>query len=111
MSEDAFKGIVCFAILVLAFEFFGAIGFVFEIAGLLFDALVAINYAIYEALGDSLLSGMFKHFITYKIVGLILSTGIAGESAFLGKWIGKLAYFLIGAAVVAVLNFITILIV
>ncbi len=111
MSEDAFKGIIYFAILVLAFGFFGAIGFVIEIVGLLLDVLVAVNYAIYEALGESLLSGMFKHFITYKIVGLILSTGIAGGSAFLGKWIGKVAYILVGAAVVAVLNFITILIV
>ena len=52
----------------------------------------------------------FKRFITFKIVGLILSTGIAGGSIFLGKWIDKLAYVLVAIGVVAMLNFISILI-
>lgn len=53
---------------------------------------------------------MIKHFIIYKIVGLILSTGIVRGSTFLGKWIGKVSYLVIGIDVVAMLNFITILI-
>jgi hypothetical protein len=109
MSKNTIKMILLFGILVYALGLWGALTFVGDIIEKLLAGLIQINYDIYLALGESLLSGIFKHFITYKIVGLILTSGIAGGSAFLGKWIGKTAYIIVGIGVVAILNFITIL--
>lgn len=111
MGEDLLKGILwLFGLLVLAVGFWGAMEYAEAIVRGLLQMLVNINYSVYESFGESLLSGVFKHFITYKIVGLILSTGIAGGSVFLGKWIGKIAYAIVIIGVVAMLNFIAILI-
>jgi len=110
MSKNTLKAIGLFVLLVMGLGFGGALGFIWQIISKIFEALVVFNKVFYDSLGESLLSGVFKHYLTYRIVGLILSAGIAGGSAFLGKWIGKLAYLLVAIGIVAMFNFISILI-
>lgn len=110
MRGNTGKIIFLFSILIAGLGFWGAIEFFGELLGLFVTGLIELNRAVYESFGESLLSDVFKHFITFKIVGLVLSTGIAGGSSFLGKWIGKTAYAITILGVIVMLNFITILI-
>lgn len=73
------------------------------------DFLIIVNDAIYDALDESLLSFLFKHKITYYLVGLILS-GVFSILGFkLGKSVGKILYAIVLVGVAGMLNYIMIL--
>lgn len=75
------------------------------------DFFVEINLVFYNAIGETWVSGVFKHYITYKIVGLILSGILSTTGIYLGKYIAKLLYAVTIIGVAGVINFIVILII
>lgn len=77
---------------------------------LLIDVLVLFNEAFFIILNESILSFIFKHKITYYIVGLILSGVTSYFGVRLGSNIGKILYAIVAVGVVGMLNFIMMLI-
>lgn len=77
---------------------------------IIIDFLIIVNDAIYDVLDESLLSFLFKHKITYYLVGLILS-GVSSILGFkLGKSVGKILYAIAIVGVAGMLNYIMLLI-
>ncbi|PKK99771.1 MAG: hypothetical protein CVV57_01585 [Tenericutes bacterium HGW-Tenericutes-2] len=68
--------------------------------------LITINEAVYTILNESVLRVVFKHRITFYLVGLILSGSTSFFGLKLGRDIGKLLYALVAIGVVGILNFI-----
>lgn len=96
-------------IIILVFLLLITIGLI-STANLLLEFLIDFNDAIFSVLNQSILSILFKHKITFYIVGLILS----GITSFLSiKYrsdIGKILYFLVTIGVAGMLNFIIMII-
>lgn len=97
------KIIIIITLLVLSIGLIPTINIIFEF-------LVKFNDAVYSVLHESIFSFIFKHKITYYLVGLLLSSLSSFFGIKLGKEIGKLLYFILGFGVAGILNFILMLI-
>src|SRR5690554_1906579 len=77
---------------------------------LLIDVLIVFNEAIYAVFNESILSFLFKHKITFYIVGLILSSITSYFGIRLGSNFGKALYAIVAIGVVGILNFLMMII-
>ncbi len=94
--------------LIILFIF--TIGFIPTIT-FFFNILITLNNAMYTLLNESILSFLFKHQITYYIVGLILSGVTSLFGIKFGRSISKVLYAIVAIGVAGVLNFLMMIIV
>jgi hypothetical protein len=77
---------------------------------LLIDVLIVFNEAIFAVLNESILSFIFKHKITFYLVGLILSGVTSFFGIKLGSDVGKFIYAIVVIGVAGMLNFLMMII-
>ncbi|MCF7930471.1 MAG: hypothetical protein K9L02_03055 [Acholeplasmataceae bacterium] len=97
------KTIFLFILLVLAIGFIPAIELVIEV-------LIMLNDVIFSVLNESILSFLFKHKVTYYIVGLILSSVSSYFGVKLGINVSRILYAIVAIGIAGILNFIMMII-
>lgn len=110
MDKDKLRIILIGVLLVMALGFGGAIDLLFQLLGLFFHFIKELNNALMAAGQDSMLAFLFQTQISYAITGLLLSLLFTGFGIWLGKAGAKILYAIVALGVVAILNFLAVLI-
>lgn len=92
--------------LIIAFIVIGSFIGYNEAIRLMKDVFIQINLVLVSLFDTSLLSVVFKYFITFPLVGIILSL-IGSPRGKEGHYIGKVFYFIIGYFVGLLLDFLS----
>lgn len=110
MDKDKLWIILIGVLLVMALGLGGTINLLFQVLDAFFQMMKALNNALMAAGQDSILAFLFQTQISYAITGLILSALFTGFGIWLGKAGAKILYALVALGVVAILNFLAVLI-
>ena len=77
-----------------------------ETLNIIKQVLPIINSILVSFFGTTVLNVMFKYFITYPLVGIILMK-LGSPRGKEGHWIGRVLYFIVGYGIGFILDFIS----
>lgn len=89
-------------IFVILSSFFG----IKETLNITKQVMSMFNYILVSFYDTTILNVMFKYFITFPIVGIILMR-LGSPRGKEGHWIGKILYFIVGYGIGFILDFIS----